>query len=108
MPAKRSVARTSWPRGRSVAFLGTLLLTGLIVLVVQFLVGFALAFVIPGIRTNPNAATLVSYVVGIFIYPLVTVVITLLYYDLRIRKEGFDLENMAKELGFASPAPAVA
>ena len=88
--------------------LGTLLLTGLIVLLVQLLVGIVLALVIPTIRTNPNLATLVSYVVGIFIYPLVTVVITLLYYDLRIRKEGFDLEHMAQELGFASPAPAVA
>jgi hypothetical protein len=35
---------------------------------------------------------------------LLTVVSTMLYYDLRIRKEGFDLEIMARELGNA-PAP---
>lgn len=32
-------------------------------------------------------------------YPLLSVGGTLLYYDLRIRKEGFDLEVMARELG---------
>jgi len=31
---------------------------------------------------------------------------TLLYYDLRIRKEGFDLQMMSKELGAAAPLPA--
>ena len=39
------------------------------------------------------------------IYPLLAVVSTLVYYDLRIRKEGFDLEIMSRELG-AAPAPA--
>jgi hypothetical protein len=34
----------------------------------------------------------------IFAYPIGSVISTLLYYDLRIRKEGFDLEVMAKEL----------
>lgn len=38
------------------------------------------------------------------IYPLLAVVSTLLYYDLRIRKEGFDLELMSRDLGGA-PAP---
>ena len=38
------------------------------------------------------------------IYPLLAVVSTLLYYDLRIRKEGFDLEIMSRELG-GVPAP---
>ena len=41
------------------------------------------------------------------IYPLLTVVSTMLYYDLRIRKEGFDLEIMSRELGgSATPVPA--
>jgi hypothetical protein len=88
--------------------LGTLLLAGIIVVVIQFLVSMVLALVVPALRTNVNLTTILSYIVGIFIYPLVTVVITLLYYDLRIRKEGFDLELMGKELGFATPAPAAA
>ena len=35
----------------------------------------------------------------IFLYPLIPIVQTLLYYDARIRKEGYDLELMAEGLG---------
>jgi hypothetical protein len=41
----------------------------------------------------------------LIIYPLYSVGGTLLYYDLRIRKEGFDLEMMARDMG---EAPGVA
>lgn len=37
-------------------------------------------------------------VLQIFIYPFVYVVMTVLYYDLRVRKEGFDLELLASSL----------
>jgi len=41
----------------------------------------------------------VQSLLGIFIYPLLYVVLTVLYYDLRVRKEGFDLELLATALG---------
>jgi hypothetical protein len=44
-------------------------------------------------------AEIVAGIVMVAIYPLVAVVSTLLYYDLRVRKEGFDLEVMSRELG---------
>ena len=44
------------------------------------------------------ATTLVSLVVG----PLLPIGITLLYYDLRVRKEGLDLELQANELAHDS------
>ena len=34
-------------------------------------------------------------VLEIFVYPFVYIVITVLYYDMRVRKEGFDLELLA-------------
>lgn len=37
-------------------------------------------------------------VLQIFIYPFAYVVMTVLYYDLRVRKEGFDLELLASAL----------
>ena len=37
-------------------------------------------------------------VLQIFVYPFVYVVLTVLYYDLRIRKEGFDLELLSSSL----------
>ena len=54
----------------------------------------------------------VSGVVGqatiIFVFPLIPVVTALLYYDLRIRKEGYDLELMAQSLtGGTLPQPPV-
>ncbi|HEX6534636.1 MAG TPA: hypothetical protein VF041_08560 [Gemmatimonadaceae bacterium] len=45
-----------------------------------------------------------SGVVYVFVSPLIGIVITLLYYDMRIRKEAFDLEVMAAELGGAPPS----
>lgn len=45
-----------------------------------------------------------SGVVYIFISPLIGIVTTLLYYDMRIRKEAFDLELMASQLDGAAPA----
>jgi hypothetical protein len=44
-------------------------------------------------------AEIIAGIVMVAIYPLVAVVSTLLYYDLRVRKEGFDLEVMSRELG---------
>lgn len=45
---------------------------------------------------------LIATLASVLIYPLVGIVETLLYYDIRIRREGFDIEYLAA----ASPAPA--
>jgi len=42
---------------------------------------------------------IVSAIFTILVYPLVSIVQTLLYYDLRIRKEAYDIELMASGLG---------
>jgi hypothetical protein len=42
---------------------------------------------------------IVSALFTILVYPLVSIVQTLLYYDLRIRKEAYDIELMASGLG---------
>jgi hypothetical protein len=36
----------------------------------------------------------------ILVQPLVLLPIMLFYYDLRIRKEGFDLQMLAEQLGY--------
>ncbi len=43
----------------------------------------------------PLISVVLSGVLQIFAYPFLYVVITVLYYDLRVRKEGFDLELLA-------------
>ena len=67
---------------------------------------FVLTFIITGITAaltlkllSPALAGIVQALVFIPIYPFAAVVATMLYYDLRIRKEGFDLEVLSRELG---------
>lgn len=54
---------------------------------------------------NPVVSRLLSAIVLAFAYPLIGVVTTLLYYDLRMRKEGFDLERTALQLGVPEQPP---
>jgi hypothetical protein len=105
--------KTAWAalmRSRQLAagsvgrILGVLFLTGFILgaieLIILFLVGIAGVFV----HASTALTTLGGNIASLLTYPFFTVVITLLYYDLRIRKEGFDLEVMASELAPGGPA----
>jgi hypothetical protein len=55
---------------------------------------------------GPNAGLLVQSIVAdginVLTSPLQTIAITLLYYDFRIRKEGFDLEMLSQAIGTSS------
>ncbi len=103
--------------GPNVAMSRTLRLTKDCAAHIFFSLGLAylLYFIISGIVSvlgvtllTPTTAGIIGAFVIIPIYPLLSVVSTLLYYDLRIRKEGFDLEVMSRELGGApAPLPAV-
>jgi hypothetical protein len=64
------------------------------------------ALVLPGsdlagpgsVRTTALVAIAVAGVVQMLVYPLFYCVLTIAYYDLRVRKEGFDLEVLASTL----------
>lgn len=68
-----------------------------------------LAVVLPPASGAPFGPTLVSTIAAIafggivqmFLYPLFYCVLTVTYYDLRVRKEGFDLELLASTLQVA-------
>jgi len=49
-------------------------------------------------------STVVVALVSLLVYPLLSCVFTLFYYDLRVRKEGFDLEMLSQQLGAAARA----
>lgn len=85
-------------------------LTLLIVLFFVLLMSIALAFGAGAglLGVGDRAYDLVGDIALIVTYPLLSVGATLLYYDLRIRKEGFDLEVMAGELGGDAARPAAA
>lgn len=49
---------------------------------------------------------LVSSLFNVFAYPIINLVVMVLYYDVRIRAEGFDLEHMAQAMGTAGRTPS--
>jgi hypothetical protein len=91
-------------RGEVWRILKTLVVTYL----VFYLVVIAMIAVISAVAgdLSGRASDLVFGILSILFYPAVATVATLLYYDLRIRKEGFDLEVMAMALDGATAAPA--
>ena len=48
--------------------------------------------------TGGLVGVILAGVVQLFLYPLFYCVLTVVYYDLRVRKEGFDLEVLAQTL----------
>src|SRR5262249_21993336 len=71
--------------------LSTILLVGLIGLAVSAGSG-AMIDLVPSSVLKEVLTTAVSIV----IYPFLAITETLLYYDVRIRKEGFDIEYLAR------------
>lgn len=55
----------------------------------------------------PLVTTVIGQVLGLVLYPILNCVFTLFYYDLRVRKEGFDLEHLSRQLGL-EPRPVEA
>ncbi len=87
--------RRSWDlvRGSYWRVFGITLLVLFMVSITQGILGavlgLALAF------TVPRASVVLSALLGILFQPFQYGAMTLLYYDLRVRKEGFDLEHLA-------------
>jgi hypothetical protein len=103
MGAGESLGRSrELARGHVLRILGTLFMAFGIFLVVILTLSFALGLVAGAIGLGPRVAATIGEMVFILPYPLLSVVGTLLYYDLRIRKEGFDIDVMAQELAEAA------
>jgi len=67
---------------------------------------------IPGLRGSQHAQTFalvmgiarraVGFIVEVLITPIYGIGLTLLYYDQRIRLEGYDIERMMEEAGMTA------
>ena len=71
-------------------------------LVLVYGVYFGLAIGIPILTLlvgNPVIQLVVQSLVGVVSAPILNLVVMVLYYDARIRAEGFDVEHMAQSLG---------
>ncbi len=87
----------SWKLTRG--FRGKVLLT-LFVASLLFIIPVLVLAVIGGIGSafgaiSPVVIQVITAVLQVFIFPFMYAVITVLYYDLRVRKEGFDLDLLA-------------
>jgi len=86
-------------RGFKWRIFGTMLLSWLIL----WAVFIGLEVVVAFLPVSPLARQVVNPVAQILVSPLVLIVLTVLYYDQRVRKDGFDLEVARRDL-----APAAA
>ena len=77
--------------------------------IVFYLVAYATVFAVAALvlRSVELASTAGSALV-VLIYPFLGSLITVLYFDLRIRREGYDVELMARALGEQGTVTAVA
>jgi len=81
--------------------------------IVIFLIQGLVSGIFGGILSGAAVAqVVVEQVVSLFFQIVLTllgiIVATLIYYDLRVRKEGFDLETMANQLGARASGPGPA
>jgi hypothetical protein len=91
-------------KGRWWPVAGVLIVSTLMVLVTGGLIGAALGAIAlssgnPSVLLAVTITVLAAIVSGVLVQPFSAAVVTVLYYDLRIRKEGYDLELLADQLG---------
>jgi len=69
---------------------------------------YALATLLPGIsnQVKGDLVVIVSGLLGQVVLPVYAIGVTLVYFDLRVRKEAFDLELQAYRLGAAAAESA--
>jgi hypothetical protein len=88
--------------------LGLLVVTGLLVNILTWLPTLVIGAIV-GSGAGSSAAQLlirgiVSLIIGVLTLPIPIAAMTLLFYDLKIRKEAFDLEALVQQAG-APPPP---
>ena len=86
--------------GRFWPTFGRMLLLALIASIISSVI--AAIFEIPGAALAPGNTfvfdQVASAIAAVFVGPITYIGVTLLYYDIRIRKEGFDIEMLARSL----------
>lgn len=94
--------RRSWflVRGYYWHVVGLVFLVGLMVGIVSGIIGGVVTFATGG---NLLLDTAISGVISIVMQPISLGALTLLYFDQRIRKEGFDLEYAAGQMAHSTP-----
>ena len=94
-------------KGRWWPTFGALTVTYLIVLVISGILTLLLGSTLIGSLDDEAVAavltTIVNTLSSVITLPLLAAVLTIIYYDLRVRKEGVDLHLLARGVGGSSP-----
>lgn len=77
---------------------------GLVVLVLFLLPMMVAGFLVVFVPASEIAVNIASELFQMLVYPVFAAVFTLFYYDLRVRKEAFDVEVLGQQLGLTEPA----
>jgi len=93
---KRSWALTTGAKWKAFALGAVSIGLIMVVYIGAGVLGGFLAGVMGGLET---VLAVFAAVVSLAIYPVLSCVFTLFYYDLRVRKEAFDLEMLGRQLG---------
>jgi hypothetical protein len=80
-------------RGHKLHILGTSLLAFLIFFIIYFAVG-----IVAAIAGSVVISTILTVIASIVAYPMFAITEMLLYYDARVRNEGYDIEMMAEAI----------
>jgi len=81
---------------------GKVFLIFLVIIVIQILIEVGVevvGFVGFGRAGGSVVLSVVQHIISLLLTPMSAIAITLLYYDFRIRKEGFDLEVLSQSIG---------
>jgi hypothetical protein len=107
----RSAELTKGAIGRIIAIY---FLTMILTLVFSAGMGAAIGALVPTLAKSAGTVTaealnlVVSTIITTLITPVMAIALTLAYYDQRVRKEAFDIENLMNLLGEPVPASASA
>jgi hypothetical protein len=104
----RDLVRGRWWHTLAIVFLGALLV-GIVAGAIQ---GLATVFVSTDAGSDPAIAVIVGTISGtlsaVITTPFQAAYTTVLYFDLRVRKEAFDLQLLAQQIGVEPPPGALA
>jgi hypothetical protein len=90
-------------RGQVLHILGSMLLAALVMILLIIGLGLLVGFLVSLVGGSDAVAELLTSLAFSFIYPIAAVATALLYFDLRVRNEGADIEAMVNS---AAPAPS--
>lgn len=100
-----NLTRSHWFRT-----LGALIVGFIFIALIQFLIGLAAAGLDPvaddSVYAYAALLNVINAIAFIVTAPLQAAIVTVIYYDLRVRNEGFDVQLLAEQLDAPPAAPA--